>query len=164
MDRLASVVLKTQVVLTTSTCGGSLVIRRLIFKNLIKIAAARPAALVVGAFVGQTGGLAGMLSPADTAFFTYHKYSVLVTSDGATVRYACMFIDDMLQGAGCGLASNNPTERSWIAASAGSNAGTATENSDFNVQYIRIWSCAEWRNSNCNGSTLYNNKGLIFWH
>jgi hypothetical protein len=99
----------------------------------------------------------------------YHKYGALLTSDGATTKYVCMFVDDRLQKCVSGGAASMTT-RSWILASAGSNAGTATQNIDLYVKYVRIWSCPTWQGSDgdashmCNGSTLYNSGGLTYWH
>ena len=68
------------------------------------------------------------------------------------------------------LFKSGMTTRSWILASAGSNAGTATQNIDLYVKYVRIWSCPTWQGSDgdasrmYNGSTLYNSRGLNYWH
>jgi hypothetical protein len=100
---------------------------------------------------------------------TYHKYGALLTSDGATSRNTCYFVDDFLQGCGA-LPANNFTARNVIIASAGSNYATASENIDLYVQYIRVFSCSSWQGSPgdaahmCNGSRLYNSNGLTYWH
>ena len=106
----------------------------------------------------ETNNLPGGWSPVG-----YHKYGALLTSDGATSRHVCMFVDDLLQGC-----SNEPATnfivRNWIIMSAGSNSSNAGANIDMLVQYIRVWSCANWQSSMCNGSTLYNSGGLTYWH
>jgi hypothetical protein len=88
--------------------------------------------------------------------FDYHTYGTLLTSDGATNKYACMYVDHVLQNdSGCQIAQTNHfNNRSWVLVSGGSNSGTATQNIDFDVQYIRVWSCDAYQTSMCNGSTL----------
>ena len=92
----------------------------------------------------------------------YHKYSVLRTSDGVTDTRFCGFIDDLMQGMGCGPQLANPggavdktfTDRSALYMSAGSNAGNAVNPIDLNVEYVRIWSCPSYKTTMCNGTTL----------
>jgi hypothetical protein len=78
-----------------------------------------------------------------------------------------MWVDHLLQNdSGCQIAqTSNFNARSWLLASAGSNSGSATQNIDFDVQYIRVWSCDAWRTSMCNGTTLVTGaNGLTYWH
>jgi hypothetical protein len=103
----------------------------------------------------------------------YHKYGMLITSDGATEVYGCSFVDDRFQGCNAANAASDTgmfTSRNRIIASAGSNAGTAAVNLDLNIKYINVYTCANWQGANgdashmCNGTTLYNSGGLTYWH
>jgi hypothetical protein len=97
----------------------------------------------------------------------YHKYGTLLTSDGATEIYACGFVDDLLQGCGGVNAASSPglfSARNRINAGVSSNLGTSAANIDLNVKYINVYSCANWKTQMCNGSTLFNNGGLTYWH
>ena len=91
--------------------------------------------------------------PPGYSVLNYYKYGTLTTSDGATERDACMYTNDVLQGAGCGPSGSTLNGRNNILVSAGSNMGTAIQNIDMDVQYIRVWSCDAWKTSLCNGST-----------
>jgi hypothetical protein len=98
-----------------------------------------------GQFVWTNWGPGKNAIPPGYSAFDYHKYAALLTSDGAT--------------------SSNFGARSWLAASGGSNMGTATENIDFDLQHIRVWSCDAYKTSMCNGTTLATGgKGLKYWH
>lgn len=101
--------------------------------------------------------------PSGYNALNFNTYGALLTSDGATNKYVCMYINDILQNdMGCLTAKKNPagdldnyfTNRSWILVSAGSNNGAATQPINFNVAFIRVWSCAAYRTSMCNGTTL----------
>ena len=97
----------------------------------------------------------------------YHKYGTLLTSDGVTEQYACGFVDDLLQGCGPLKAARMPqvfNYRNRIIASAGSNSTTAAANIDLDIQYIHVYSCANWNAQMCNGSALFNSGGLTYWH
>jgi len=105
--------------------------------------------------------------PSGYSVFNYHTYGASLTSDGARNKYVCMWVDHLLQNdSGCQIAqTSNFNARSWLLASAGSNSGSATQNIDFDVQYIRVWSCDAWRTSMCNGTTLVTGaNGLTYWH
>src|SRR6516165_44763 len=105
--------------------------------------------------------------PSGYSVFNYHTYSALLTSDGATNKYVCMWVDHILQNdSGCQIAGYDYfNNRSWLLASAGSNAGTATRNIAFDVQYIRVWSCDGYQTSMCNGTTLATgDNGLTYWY
>jgi hypothetical protein len=97
----------------------------------------------------------------------YHKYGMLLTSDGATEIYGCSFVDDILQSCLPTKATSAPalfTSRNRIIASAGSNLAAAAANIDMYVQYINVYSCANWKAQMCNGSELFNRDGLTYWH
>ena len=96
----------------------------------------------------------------------YHKYQMLVTSDGGTQVYACAWYDDAFQScSGTAAAGINYTERARLLSSVGQPSTLDTTfNQNQYVQYIRVWSCANWVSTACNGSTLYNSGGLTYWH
>jgi hypothetical protein len=97
----------------------------------------------------------------------YHKYGMLLTSDGATEIYGCSFVDDIFQGCQAARAASAPglfMSRNRIIASAGSNSATAAANIDLYIQYINVYSCANWEAQMCNGSALFNSGGLTYWH
>jgi hypothetical protein len=98
----------------------------------------------------------------------YHKYSALLTSDGTTARWVCAYIDDVLQGCGNpGATSAQYTDREWLLAWVGSNNLGPLVDTNLYIQYIRVWSCANWASQMCNGSTLSNSGGanpLVYWH
>jgi hypothetical protein len=45
--------------------------------------------------------------PAGYSVLNYYRYGALQTSDGATSKYVCMYIDDVLQGVSTLNARNN---------------------------------------------------------
>jgi hypothetical protein len=97
----------------------------------------------------------------------YHKYGMLLTSDGATEIYGCSFVDDIFQGCQATNAAIVPglfTSRNRIIASAGSNSAAAAANIDLHIKYINVYSCANWKDQMCNGSALFNSGGLTYWH
>jgi hypothetical protein len=105
--------------------------------------------------------------PSGYSVFDYHTYGALLTSDGATNKYVCMWVDHTLQNdSGCQIAGYDYFDnRSSLLASAGSNAGTATRNIAFDVQYISVWSCDAYQASMCNGTTLVTgDNGLTYWY
>jgi hypothetical protein len=103
--------------------------------------------------------------PAGHRVLNYYRYGALQTSDGATSKYICMYINDVLQGAGCGSAGSTLKARNNVLVSAGSNAGTSSQNIDMDVGYIRVWSCDAWKTSLCNGTArVAGANGLTYWH
>jgi hypothetical protein len=103
--------------------------------------------------------------PPGYSAFDYNNYGALLTSDGQTNKYLCLYINASLQGSGCVIVQTTGfTGRNGLAISAGSD-GLSTENIDFDVQYVRVWSCDAYKTDMCNGTTLSNNgQGLIYWH
>jgi hypothetical protein len=105
--------------------------------------------------------------PSGWAPTSYHKYGALLTSDGATARNVCMFVDDILQGCGVEDAANFDV-RNRIIMSAGSNQGAAAENIDLLVQNIKVYSCSDWQTSMCNGATQFNGtqngQSFVYWY
>jgi hypothetical protein len=105
--------------------------------------------------------------PSSWSPTAYHKYGMLLTSDGATEIYGCSFVDDIFQGCQAANAASDTalfTSRNRIIASAGSNSATAAANIDLDIQYINVYSCANWKAQMCNGSALFNSGGLTYWH
>jgi hypothetical protein len=121
------------------------------------------------AYTSFRGGTSSQFLPSGWASEKYYKYGALHTSDGATDKRLCMYVNDVLQGAGCIVISNAAfTARNAIAISAGSNAGTSPDNIDLDVQYVRIWTC-ERASSMCNGTklvdqTLSTKQRLSYYH
>jgi len=92
---------------------------------------------------------------------------MLITSDGATEIYGCSFVDDIFQGCRAAQAASDAglfTSRNRIIVSAGSNSATAAANIDLDIQYINVYSCANWKTQMCNGSALFNSGGITYWH
>jgi hypothetical protein len=116
---------------------------------------------------GETGNtnLPGGYSPT-----AYHKYGMLLTSDGATAEYACSYIDDILQNCqNVGAVSPQFTNRNYLIAWNGNYPGGSEPTVNMYLQYVKVWSCANWNGSSspanqCNSSTLYNSGGLTYWH
>jgi hypothetical protein len=112
--------------------------------------------------------------PAGYSIDTYHKYGALLTSDGATSIYECHFIDDVLQNCFNVTSFMDPSGYAartfllvWIGAYpvTGADGGLQFgENKNLYVKYIRVWSCASWANSECNGTALVDSGGLTYWH
>jgi len=111
----------------------------------------------------------------------YHKYGMLRTHDGSTSMPFCTWVDDVFQHSqnqwgGCipselqtdnTIYSNRNWSIMWIASSDSSYGGQPRPNEDINayVQYLRVWSCANWATQDCHGSTEVNNgQGLLYWH
>jgi hypothetical protein len=97
----------------------------------------------------------------------YHKYGALITSDGSTHTYECDFVDDIQQGScfDMGIAGADPsmfTTKSWLIASMENHNVQPSANYDLYIKYINAWTCSSI--TPCNGSTLFNNGKLIYWH
>ena len=97
----------------------------------------------------------------------YHRYGTLLTSDGSTSAKACFFVDDILQSPACGEANFTPGQyasRNYLIASATNLTPPLPQNIDLYIKYIRVWSCASWATGHCDGSTLFDNGSLRYWH
>lgn len=91
----------------------------------------------------------------------YYKYGVMRTSDGKTDTRFCGFLNDLMQGQSCGpgfgdknVIDMNFTDRSALLISAGANGGLTPKPIDFLVKRVTIWSCADYKTSMCNGTSL----------
>ncbi len=113
--------------------------------------------------------------PAGYSPVPYHKYGMLLTSDGSSSIYACWFIDDRLQSPCQAVPSVVSTEYTarhiMIMTVYGSAGGQASIiDRDLDVKYIKVYTCAGWTPTQgsavgmCNGSTLFNDGNLIYWH
>jgi hypothetical protein len=97
----------------------------------------------------------------------YHKYGALVTSDGSTHTYMCSFVDD-IQQRDCldlNIADTDPTmftTKAWLILSMENHSVRPSANYDLYVKYINVWTCPAI--APCNGSTLFNNGSLTYWH
>lgn len=112
--------------------------------------------------------------PSGWSPLAYHKYGMLTTSDGATAITMCWFIDDVLQS--CtdvpALQSWELTQRKFLImtsyAAGGNGQGSGPPmyvDRNLDVQYIKIWSCANWATQMCNGSTRSTDgNGVVYWH
>ena len=120
----------------------------------------------IAGFIWTNWGAGQNALPAGWNPFTYYKYSALLTSDGATNKYECLWINDVLQGSGCQIVETSQfAGRNGFAISAGSNNGASTMNIDLDVAYVRIWSCRSYRTAMCNGTHLIQGAiGLTYWH
>jgi hypothetical protein len=96
----------------------------------------------------------------------YHKYGALLTSDGATGRNVCMFVDDILQSCGDEDAANFNIRNRMIIAG-GSNSANTDQNLDLLIQDIKVYSCASWATEMCNGTTKVNvtrnGQNFVYW-
>lgn len=107
--------------------------------------------------------------PSGWSSTAYHKYGMLTTSDGATNISMCWFIDDILQSCGDvpSVQSFEYAQRKFLimtAYAAGSTSNMIASR-DLDVQYIKIWSCANWATQMCNGSTKSTDgNGVTYWH
>jgi hypothetical protein len=97
----------------------------------------------------------------------YHKYAALITSDGSTHTYVCSFVDDIQQG-NCldlNIAGTDPTmftTKAWLILSMENHSVRPSANYDLYVKYINVWTCPAI--APCNGSTLFDDNSLIYWH
>jgi hypothetical protein len=81
----------------------------------------------------------------------YHTYGFRITSDGSTQIEGCGYLDGKLMG--CIDAKATTTEfnlRNYVVIQ---NGGT-TSVSDLYIKYVRVWSCANWQTTMCNGTVL----------
>jgi len=108
--------------------------------------------------------------PAGWSPTAYHKYGYLITSDGGTHIYACEWIDDVFQTCGDSEAlSYQYDDRNFLVTTiqGGGFSGTDYAQADITsyVEYIRVYSCADWASSQCNGSALVNGPppSLTYW-
>jgi hypothetical protein len=119
----------------------------------------------------NSGGGIPFLRNAALSVTSYHTYATLTTSDGATNIYGCAWLDGVFQSCQSYFAaiseSNQYGNKNWLIAWVGGGNGPGTAyapNTNEYIQYIRSWSCSLWQSSQCNGTTLYNSGGLIYWH
>ncbi len=52
--------------------------------------------------------------------------------------------------------------KSWLVMSMENHNVQPSVNYDLYVKYIKVWTCSAI--TPCNGSTLFNNGQLIYWH
>jgi hypothetical protein len=85
----------------------------------------------------------------------YHTYAGRLTSDGSTLMSACSYVDNTL------IACVNPqaagaefNQRNFLIVNNGMSNATATLQTDMYVKSIRVWSCANWQTTMCNGTVL----------
>jgi hypothetical protein len=105
-------------------------------------------------WVSYNAGIGGNQNiPSGWSPFNYHKYGMLVTSDGVNATYGCGWIDDVFQNCFNRGISNFPQ---WLIMWVGGTGANATQLPTTNqyIQYVRVWSCAAWQTTQCNGSTL----------
>ncbi len=105
--------------------------------------------------------------PSGYSETAYHKYGALVTSDGSTRTYVCSFVDDIQQGdcLDLNIAGTDPTmfmTKAWLIVSMENHSVRPSANYDLYVKYLNVWTCPAI--APCNGSTLFNNGSLIYWH
>lgn len=97
---------------------------------------------------------------------TYHKYGSLMTTNGSAM-YACSWIDDVFQSCVQPGVQDNPN---WLIMWVGGSGVNATQlpTTNLYVQYIRVWTCANWQTTKCDGSTLnqsqVNGNKLSYYH
>jgi hypothetical protein len=84
----------------------------------------------------------------------YHTYAGRITSDGSTMSI-CSYVDNVF------IACQNPqavgaefNQRNFLVAQIGQNNGSTPQQTDMFVKSIRVWSCANWQTSMCNGTVL----------
>jgi hypothetical protein len=110
--------------------------------------------------------------PAGYSVFNYHKVSNLITSDGSSSKLDCGYVDDRLQGCGAAADTNSSiyNTKFWMIAStqSGADGQTGNGNIDMYLQYIRVWTCANYQNNPCNGSAQFSGsqdgQPLTYWH
>jgi hypothetical protein len=85
----------------------------------------------------------------------YHTYAGRLTSDGSTLVSACSYVDNNL------IACKNPqaagaefNQRNFLIVNNGMSNATVTQQTDMYVKSIRVWSCANWQTTMCNGTVL----------
>jgi hypothetical protein len=82
----------------------------------------------------------------------YHSYAFRLTSDGATQMSGCSYVDGTLircvnpQAIGAEFA-----QRNFLIVN---NGLTDAAQTDMYVKTIRVWSCAAWKTTMCNGTVL----------
>src|SRR5260370_25268347 len=105
--------------------------------------------------------------PSGYAETAYHKYGLLVTSDGSTHTYGCGFVDDIQQGSclDMNVSGTDPgmyASKFWLIASMENHSVQPSVNYDLFIKYINVWTCPAI--TPFNRSTLFNNGRLIYWH
>jgi hypothetical protein len=85
----------------------------------------------------------------------YHTYAMRITSDGSTQMSACSYVDGTL------IACANPqavraefNQRNFIIVWNGAGGQPVTQKTDMYVKSVRVWSCANWKTTMCNGTVL----------
>ena len=111
--------------------------------------------------------------PAGYDMTQYHKYAELLTSDGASKVYVCTYVDDILQEpcTDMNVSGAQFAYRNWLIMSMGNGDDAATGHLyHMYNKSVRVWSCPSWNGQPgdpshmCNGTSLYNNNGLTYWH
>ncbi len=89
-------------------------------------------------------------------FTQYHTYAGRVTSNGSTQMFMCSYVDgNLLQS----CVNSNPTAaefnyRNYLIVNNGRGSATFPDTVHFYIKSIRVWSCANWQTTMCNGSVL----------
>jgi hypothetical protein len=85
----------------------------------------------------------------------YHTYALRITSNGTTQTEGCGYLDSVLLG--CTPANPRGSQyqqRNFLIINNGAGNSTNVRNNDLYVKSIRVWSCADWKTTMCNGNVL----------
>jgi len=109
----------------------------------------------------------------------YHKYGLLITSNGSSI-IGCNFVDDKLQSCGdAGATAQQATWRTYLIEEVGTQdpSNGNMPDTDLYVQYIRVWTCGNWPlpvgqpstlANMCNGNSLFSGtqdgQTLSYYH
>jgi hypothetical protein len=124
---------------------------------------------------GQAGGEFFNSNPGNNnlapgfAPTNYHKYGGLITSDGATAIWNCLFVDDRLQKCINPRAlSAQYQNKYWLVISNNATPVPVPVETDLWIKSIKVWTCPNWQTQMCNGSTLVTTtqSGVTwkYWH
>lgn len=125
-----------------------------------------------GTFWNTGGGTPSANLPSGYRAQDYHRYSVLVTSNG-TEKWVCMFVDLILQTPCKNVTVTAPLARVSFQYSWGPFYQTSpTQGNNEARQYVRygrVWSCANWQvvglGGQCNNTTKHgpDANGLVYY-
>jgi hypothetical protein len=81
----------------------------------------------------------------------YHTYGFRITSDGSTDAVVCAYIDNVFQSCGSQHPqSDQYTNRGILIFQ---NGNTSNDRDAF-LEFVRVWSCTNWKTTMCNGQVL----------
>jgi hypothetical protein len=84
----------------------------------------------------------------------YHTYAGRITSDGNTATAFCGYVDNVLRGTCQDPGTSVHNSRRFLIINNGPYSNSIPAAMNLYVKTIRVWSCASWQTTMCNGTVL----------